>query len=30
MIAQELLACTHEPYRQELVDGMLVEMKPPC
>jgi Uma2 family endonuclease len=29
MTAQELLQYTHEPYRQELVDGILCEMEPP-
>jgi len=29
MTAQELLDYTHEPYRQELVDGILYEMEPP-
>jgi Uma2 family endonuclease len=29
MTAQELLQYTHEPYRQELVDGVLCEMEPP-
>jgi len=29
MTAQELLDYTHEPYRQELVDGILQEMEPP-
>ena len=29
MTAQELLDYRHEPYRQELVDGILYEMEPP-
>lgn len=29
MTAQELLEYRHEPYRQELVDGILYEMEPP-
>jgi Uma2 family endonuclease len=29
MTAQELLAYTHEPYRQELIAGRLDEMEPP-
>jgi Uma2 family endonuclease len=29
MTAQELLEYRHEPYRQELVDGILHEMEPP-
>jgi Uma2 family endonuclease len=29
MTAQELLQYSHEPYRQELVDGILYEMEPP-
>ena len=29
MTAQELLEYTHEPYRQELLDGILYEMEPP-
>jgi len=29
MTAQELLAYTHEPYQQELIDGILFEMEPP-
>ncbi|MEY2516832.1 MAG: hypothetical protein QOJ89_4190 [bacterium] len=29
MTAQQLLGYTHEPYRQELVAGMLREMEPP-
>jgi Uma2 family endonuclease len=29
MTAQELLEYTHEPYQQELVDGILFEMEPP-
>ncbi len=29
MTAQELLQYTHEPYQQELVEGMLYEMEPP-
>lgn len=29
MTAQELLRYRHEPYRQELVDGILHEMEPP-
>ncbi len=29
MTAQELFEYTHEPYRQELVDGILYEMEPP-
>jgi Uma2 family endonuclease len=29
MTAQELLEYSHEPYRQELVDGILYEMEPP-
>ncbi len=29
MTAQELLQYSHEPYRQELIDGILYEMEPP-
>jgi Uma2 family endonuclease len=29
MTAQELLRYSHEPYRQELIDGILYEMEPP-
>ena len=29
MTAQELLAYSHEPYRQELIEGRLHEMEPP-
>lgn len=29
MTAQELLRYSHEPYRQELIDGILHEMEPP-
>lgn len=29
MTAQELLEYSHEPYRQELIDGILHEMEPP-
>ncbi len=29
MTAQQLLEYTHEPYQQELVDGILFEMEPP-
>jgi Uma2 family endonuclease len=29
MTAQELLEYSHEPYQQELVDGILYEMEPP-
>ena len=29
MTAQELFEYSHEPYRQELVDGILYEMEPP-
>ncbi len=29
MTAQELLQSSHEPYRQELIDGILYEMEPP-
>jgi Uma2 family endonuclease len=29
MTAQELFAYSHEPYQQELVDGILYEMEPP-
>jgi Uma2 family endonuclease len=29
MTAQELLEYTHEPYQQELIDGILYEMEPP-
>ena len=29
MTAQELLGYSHEPYRQELVDGILYEVEPP-
>ena len=29
MTAQELLEYSHEPYRQELVEGILYEMEPP-
>jgi Uma2 family endonuclease len=29
MTAQELLQYSHEPYRQELIDGNLYEMEPP-
>lgn len=29
MTAQELLAYRHEPYQQELIDGILYEMEPP-
>lgn len=29
MTAQELLDYRHEPYRQELIDGILYEMEPP-
>lgn len=29
MTAQELFEYSHEPYRQELVDGILFEMEPP-
>jgi Uma2 family endonuclease len=29
MTAQELLRYSHEPYQQELIDGILHEMEPP-
>ena len=29
MTAQELLEYSHEPYQQELIDGILYEMEPP-